>query len=450
VRDSSSTDIREFIDLNPFSRYQALVIGLCVVAVVVEGFDVQAMGYVAPVVSRELHIARAALGPVLSSSLLGMMFGALALGPLGDRVGRKPIIVVSVLLVALGSSLTAAADSVRALIAFRLLTGFGLGGSLPNLIALNSEYTPKRLRATAIVIAGSGFSIGATLGGFASAGLLGRYGWRSIFVLGGVLPGVVAIVLIALLPESIRFLVMKAGQAERVARILSKIAPRATISPATMFFAEKGTARGFTVRQLFANGRARLTVALWAMFFLNLLDLYFLNNWLPTVIHDAGIALEKAIIITALFQAGGTVGALWLGWRIDRALSYRILAWAYVAASACVFLIGAAGTSVVLLACSVFASGVCVVGGQTGANALAAECYPTALRSTGVGWSLGIGRIGSIIGPLMGGALLPAQGGAMRAFTVAAALILIAGIAAFLASGAHVEASKSVAAGADS
>ena len=446
MRDSPSLDLRQFLDGHAFSRYQALVIGLCVLVVLVEGFDAQAMGYVAPAVSRQLHIARAALGPVLSSGLLGMMLGALALGPIGDRIGRRPIILLSLSLVALGSLLTATADSVRALLAFRLLTGVGLGGSLPSLIALNSEYTPRRLRATAIVIAGCGFSIGASLGGFVSAGLLGRFGWRSIFVTGGVLPFLVAVFLIAWLPESIRFLAMKGGKGERLARILSKISPGAGISTLRSFSTGEQPAAGF-LGQLFTGGRTRLTLALWAMFFLNLLDVYFLNSWLPTVMHDAGIALERAIVITALFQAGGTLGALSLGRLIDRALSYRVLAWAYVAAGLCVFLIGAAGTSAALLAGSVFASGFCVVGGQIGANALAAESYPTTLRATGVGWALGIGRIGSVLGPLMGGALLSSAGTPSRAFAWAAALIVIAGIAGFIAAGANSETRKEVAAG---
>jgi AAHS family 4-hydroxybenzoate transporter-like MFS transporter len=437
---ASNLNVGDFIDEQPFGRYQALVIGLCVLVVIVEGFDAQAMGYVAPVVSKQLHIARAALGPVLSSGLIGMMIGALTLGPLGDRIGRKPVILSSVLLVGIGSLLTATADSVGLLLTFRLLTGVGLGGSLPNLIALNSEYTPRRLRATAIVIAGCGFSMGATFGGFASAGLLARFGWRSVFVFGGILPCIVAGLIFARMPESIRFLLMRGSERDRVARTLSRIAPGVPFGFGTLMSVEQPEAA--SISQLFTAGRAKLTIALWVMFFMNLLDVYFLNNWLPTVMPDAGIALQNAILITSMFQAGGTAGALMLGWLIDRALSYRVLAWAFLAAGVCVLLIGSAGASTLLLACTVFAAGFCIVGGQIGSNALAADSYPTALRSTGVGWTLGVGRLGSIIGPLAGGALLSAQGGVPRIFMFAAGPIVIASLAAFVAANSHVSEKK--------
>lgn len=445
MREACALDVRQFIDEQPFSGYQVLIVSLSVAAVLVEGYDAQAMGYVAPEVARQLHITRAALGPVLSSGLVGMMFGALVLGPLGDRIGRRPVIILSVLLTGLAALLTATAQSVQSLLVFRVITGLGLGGSLPNLVALNSEYAPQKFRATSIVLAGCGFSIGATLGGFASAGLIARFGWRAVFLVGGISPCVMAVLLFALLPESIRFLVNKGGQEHTVARILSRIA---SVPVATQTRFSVGVLRRprFAVRELFTGGRTKLTLALWVMFFMNLLDVYFLNNWLPTVMHDTGIRLETAILVTSLFQGGGTLGALALGRLIDQTLSYRLLAWAYLAAGLFVFLIGVAGVSVVLLACSVFAAGFCVVGAQISALALAAESYPTSIRSTGVGWALGIGRIGSISGPLLGGLLLPVGGGASHVVSAAAVPILIAAAGAFLAANAQVSVQETKAA----
>ena len=218
-----------------------------------------------------------------------------------------------------------------------------------------------------------------------------------------------------------------------MAQYLSRIAPDIAASPEMSFVVEEHQSAAFVVKQLFTAGRAKLTLLLWIMFFMCLLDLYFLNNWLPTVMHDAGIAVEKAIIITTLFQIGGTAGALTLGRLIDRHSSFRVLAWTYLAAGASVFLIGAAGASIALLVCTVSAAGFCVIGGQNGANALAAEFYPTAIRSTGVGWAFGIGRIGSIIGPVLGGALLSLTSETRRVFWAAAVPVLIATIAAFVA-----------------
>jgi AAHS family 4-hydroxybenzoate transporter-like MFS transporter len=330
-----------------------------------------------------------------------MMIGALVLGPLADRIGRKPVLVSSTLVFGVGSLLTATAALPSSLILFRLLTGFGLGGAMPNTIALTSEQTPKRFRATAITTMFCGFSIGAATGGFVAASLITRFGWQSVFVVGGIAPCAIALMSMAVLPESRYFLV-------------EKPIPGAPV-----------------VSQLFAAGRARVTLLIWVMFFMNLLNLYFLNAWLPTVIHDAGIQVQTAIIITSLFQLGGTAGALILGRLIDRYLSFQILAWTYLAAAVSILLIGEAGTSIVMLIATVSAAGFCVIGGQNSVNALTSEFYPTAIRSTGVGWAFGIGRIGSIVGPLLGGVLLSFGGATSRVFWAAAVPALIATLAAF-------------------
>jgi AAHS family 4-hydroxybenzoate transporter-like MFS transporter len=426
-------DVDRFIDQQPFSRYQALIIALCGAALLTDGFDAQAIGFVAPALVQRLHIARTALGPVFSSGLLGIMIGALIFGPLADRVGRKPVLVFSALMFGVCSLLTATAGSLQTLLIFRLVTGLGLGGAMPNAVALTSEYMPKRLRATAVMILFFGFSMGAAVGGFVAAGMIERFGWQSVFLVGGALPCVIAVLLLALLPESIRFLVLKGGQEDRVARYLSKIAPDAPAPRGTTFAMEEQRSEGFLVKQLFTDGRTRMTLLLWVIYFMSLLDLYFLNAWLPTVMHDAGIALERAILVTSLFQVGGAVGSVTLGRLIDRIGSYRVLAWTYLAAGASIFFIGAAGASIVLLVCTISAAGFCVIGGQCGSNALAAESYPTPIRSTGVGWCFGIGRIGSIVGPALGGVLLASQGETRRVFWAAAVPVLIAGIAGFFA-----------------
>jgi len=426
-------EVHQFIDQLPLSRYQLLIAILCALVLFMDGFDAQAMGFVAPALVEHLHIARASLGPVFSSGLVGIMIGALVFGPLADRFGRKPVLVFCTVLFGACSLLTATAASLPSLLVYRLITGFGLGGAMPNAVALTSEFMPKRLRATAVTLMFVGFSIGAAVGGFVAAALISRFGWQSVFVTGGVVPCVIAVLLIALLPESIRFLLMKGGENERIAQSLARIASGISVDLAQPLYIEERPTQEFVVKQLFTAGRAPMTLLVWVIFFMSLLDLYFLNAWLPTVIHDAGIVIEKAIILTALFQVGGAFGSLIMGRLLDRFLSFRVLACAYLSAGVFVFFIGAAGKSVTLLALTILAAGCGVIGGQSSANALTAEFYPTPMRSTGVGWALGIGRIGSIIGPLLGGVLLSFEHQTRRVFWAAAIPVLIASVAGFLA-----------------
>jgi AAHS family 4-hydroxybenzoate transporter-like MFS transporter len=385
-------EVGRFIDEQPFSRFQLLTAAMCSVLVFTDGFDTQAMGFVAPA-----------------------------------------IIVISVFLFGILSLLTATATTAGEILVYRLLTGLGLGGAMPNAIALTGEYTPKRFRATGIMTMFVGFTLGGAAGGFVAAGLISRFGWQSVFLVGGVFPCVAAVIAMAFLPESIRFLVLKGGREDRVARYLSRIAPRADISPAMKFEVAEERPTGFVVKQLFTDGRAGVTLLLWVMFFMNLLDLYFLIGWLPTVMSDAGVALQTAILIASLFQLGGVTGNLVLGRVIDRTMSFRVLGVLYLSSAFCVFFIGGAGGSIPLLIVSVFATGLTVLGGQSSSNALTSTYYPTAIRSTGLGWALGMGRVGSIVGPMLGGLLLTIASETRRVFWAAAIPPLIATAAAFLA-----------------
>jgi MFS transporter, AAHS family, 4-hydroxybenzoate transporter len=434
MKQAAVLDVREFIDEQPFSRYQFLVAALCAMVVFIDGFDAQVMGPVGPSLTAQLHIARAAFGSVVSSGTLGMMVGALIFGPLADRFGRKPVLVACALTFGAGSLLTSTATSLTQLMGFRIFTGFGMGGAMPNAIALTSEYMPKRSRNAAVMVMFCGFSFGSAFAGWTVAALIRTYGWQSIFLVGGSIPIIVAVLLIALLPESIRFLVIKGGQKRRIVKYLERIGPVALLPDEVTASADEHSGSGFSVGQLFAEGRAGVTLLLWTMFFMNLLNLWFLNNWLPTIMNDAGIKVETASLITSLFQIGGLVGALALAGALGRRISFGILAVTYLAAAIFIFLIGNAGASIPLLVMTVFASGIGVIGGQTVSNALTADFYPTAIRSTGIGWALGIGRVGSILGPILGGFLLSYGGSARRVFWAAAAPALIATFAAAVVS----------------
>jgi AAHS family 4-hydroxybenzoate transporter-like MFS transporter len=433
LRPAAALDIRRFIDEQPLGRYHFLIAGLCAAVVAIDGFDAQVMGFVAPALSAELHIARVALGAVISSGTFGMMLGALAFGPLADRIGRKPVLVACALTFGVGSLLTATATSVAGLTAFRVFTGFGLGGAMPNAIALTSEYMPERHRTSLVMTMFSGFSFGSACAGWVAAAVIEQFGWQAVFVVGGSIPILLSIVLVRVLPESLRFLVLKGGRRNRISEYLFRLAG-APVHHEVIAGEADPRPSSFSVRELFTDGRAHTTLLLWIMFFMNLLNLWFLNNWLPLILNDAGIRIAAASLITSLFQIGGLIGSLLLAASWRGRLSFGLLASVYLAAAVFILLIGQARGSIPLLVAAVFASGMTVIGGQTASNALTADVYPTPIRSTGVGWALGIGRVGSILGPILGGVLLSYGGGARRAFWAAAVPAVIATCAALIVS----------------
>ena len=426
---ATALDIRQFIDERPVGRYQVLVAAMCAVIVFVDGFDAQAMGYVAPALSAALDIPRGVLGSVISSGLVGMMVGALASGPAADRVGRKPVLVASALIFGVGSLITSTAQSVEALMAFRVLTGLGLGGAMPNAIALTSEYMPRGRRATAVATMMCGFSLGAAVGGFVTAAIIPRFGWQSVFVVGGVVPILIAAAAVVVLPDSIRFLIVRGRDEARARRYLTRIAPGVALPRELSPGGDEHHSGTLVVKQLFTDGRAIPTVLIWVVYFMNLLNLYFLNSWLPTIISDAGIPVSTAIRLTSLFQVGGIGGALVLGRVLDRRFSFLVLTACYGWAALCVLLIGQAGASIPLLALTITCAGLGIIGGQNASHALSSEFYPTRMRATGVGWALGIGRIGSIVGPILGGQLLALGTGTRQVFWAAAVPAIIASIA---------------------
>lgn len=378
---------------------------LCALAVALDGFNTQAIGYVAPAIARDWHLGREALSPVFASGLIGLMIGALTFGPVADRFGRKRIIIACTAFFGALSLASAFAHSLNELIALRFIGGLGLGGVMPNAIALTSEFSPHRSRGTMVMVMFCGFPIGATIGGFAAASIIPVYRWQAVFILGGLLPIVLVPVLVRLLPESIRHLVIHGNKAAEVSALLARVNPTLTFGSETQFIVREERAPGLAVGHLFRHGRALATILLWIVFFASLLDLFLLANWLPTVFHDAGISLSLSVIATALFQGGGVAGTLALGRVVDRFGVYRVLTAIYFLGGIFVALLGHLQAIGAIMACT-FGAGIGIIGGQTGANVVAALIYPTYIRSTGVGWALGIGRIGSIVGPVIGGIML--------------------------------------------
>jgi AAHS family 4-hydroxybenzoate transporter-like MFS transporter len=427
----ATVNVPDLIDEQKVGSFQIRILVLCALAALLDGFAAQMIGYLAPSIAREMHLGPKALTPIFAWGLAGLMLGALTFGPAADRFGRKPVIVACTLFYGLITLATAKADSGAALAVFRFLAGMGFGGVMPNAIAMTAEYSPHRCRGTMVTIMFCGFPVGASIAGFATVPILNAFSWRGVFLLAGAMPLVLAPVLAVLLPESIRHLVIHGAEDSRVRRLLARISPQLVFEPGTKFVVCEERAAGVPVFHLFRQGRALATVLLWIGFFMSLIDIYFLASWLPTVFHNAGITLSLAVIATAIFQGGGVVASLALGFFVDRFGAFRSLTFTFFLGAVCVALLGYSHAIAAILVCTFFA-GCGIIGGQTGANALAASFYPTYIRSTGVGWALGIGRVGSIVGPILGGAMLSMHLPLTTIFLVGAVPAFVGGSAIFL------------------
>lgn len=424
-----SLDVQEFIDAHPLSGVQRRLIAFCFLVVALDGFDVAIVGHIAPALRAEWSLGIAALGPLFAAGLFGLMVGALIVGPLADRYGRRTMLVASVACFGAASLVSALATDIVTLNWLRFLTGLGLGGAMPTAITLTAEFCPTRRRSSLVTIMFCGFTLGSALGGLVAAQVVTNYGWRPLLVAGGVAPLVLAPILWWAMPESVRYLVRRGKDASRAAATLRQIAPAINVDD--LVFTDSSPRSNSPVMSLFARGLRSGTLLLWLTFFMSLLVVYLLSNWMPTLIQRSGLSLRGASLITAAFQLGGTVGAIAIGWLMDRFNPHHVLAVAYVAAAMFVILMGLAVATPSLMVFAVFGAGFCVSGSQIGANALAAEFYPTAFRTTGVSWALGIGRSGSIVGSLVGGVMLTQGWGLGTVYSLVAIPVSVAAVAIF-------------------
>lgn len=403
-------NVRELLDSRGVSGYQRAVIALCFLIVLMDGFDVVIMGFVGPALKEAWRWTNDDLAPVLSAALVGLTLGALAAGPLGDRFGRRKVLCTCVMMFGLFTLLVATATDIWHFIVYRFIAGFAMGGVMPMAATMATEYSPVSRRSFLVTVVFAGFTVGAAGGGFLAAWMVPRFGWESVFVLGGVAPIALSVVMGFFMPESLAFLVHKGGNQARIRRIVERCAPGVS-DPDTVFVVPVPARVESTESpiSIVLNRHYRMgSILLWSGYFLHLFLVYLLGSWMPTIIRESGMSLQQSAIISAMFQLGGPLGSVTLGWLMDRQEPHRVLSLAYIAGAVALVALSNVGGHYALMCIAAFLIGAGFNGGGTGMNALSSNFFPLPARATGNSWMHGIGRIGAIISAFAGAWMLNA------------------------------------------
>jgi AAHS family 4-hydroxybenzoate transporter-like MFS transporter len=426
---NNTVDVDELIDDSPIATLQILVLLLGTMVIFVDGFNIQVIGYIAPQLAKAWHIPNELLGPIFSSGLFGVFGGYLFLAPISGHVGHRLMIIACTAILGILTLLTTLVHDAYVLMALRFITGLSLGATNPSAVSIIADFCPSRRRSTFVVTGICGVSLGSMAAGLSAAMLMGAYGWEVVLIIGGALPLVLAAILTVALPDSLEYLVKKkGGSAPETLALARRIAPNRTLIAGTKFsFTQKASG---AVTQIFVEERLFGTLAIWICFTANLLVFYFVQSWLTTLIIAAGHTQQVAVSATTVLAAGGVLSIFAVGPLMDKYQPFKVIGLFFVGGGACVALLGSlltASAPIVLVAS--FLAGFTVLGVQKGMNAVAVYFYPTPLRSTGLGWGLGVGRLGAVAGPLVAGILM--QGGqASATLFYFAAIPMLAGATA--------------------
>ncbi len=401
----TSVDLPALINRHRISGSQLLIIGLCSLVALLDGLDTQSIGVAAPAIAKLFGLEKPQLGPIFSAGLIGAAIGALIFGPLADQFGRKRFLVLATLIFGIFTVLTAYCPNFKTMLACRFATGLGLGGALPCFVAIASEFAPVRNRAAVVTLTWAAFPLGGMLGGFLNATLIEQYGWQAIFYIGGIAPLIVALLIAGLLPNSLRQEYGTAAGQRRIAILVERMFGQ-PVSPGTTFYSSEPAPSGQPVRQLFADGRAIGTLVLWVPFFMAFGCLTVVVLWTPTLLTTYGIAPAATAKVVACNGLGAAIGMAVAGTLMQKFGVIRTLVPSFVLGALVTIALGQEAHSVPLAALFTGLVGLFVGLGAAGAVALAALVYPDALRSTGTGWAMGVGRIGQAVAPLIAGAML--------------------------------------------
>lgn len=391
----------------PMSGAQIIAVSICLVINFLDGFDVLAIAFAAPEIARDWSVSPKNLGIIFSAGLAGMVFGALFLSPFADRIGRRPLVLICLCIISAGMLVSAITTSVPQLLAARVLTGLGVGGMLASLTTMVAEYSSDHRRQLAISVLQSGYPLGAIIAGIASAYLLQRLGWRSVFVTGGLLSLLMLPVAAKWLPESIHFLATRRppGALPRINEILERMGHRPLDALPDR---EDSLPQSSSVREIFSPALLGTTVAIWLAYVALLSAFYFVNNWTPKILIDAGLSTEAGISGGVLISVGGVIGGLVLGGLSSRFSVNRIGAFYMLMAIVTMATFGVLDFELSTMLPVAFLIGLFLAGAIICLYTILPDLYPANIRNTGVGWALGIGRFGAVIGPYIAGVLISA------------------------------------------
>ena len=430
VSRSVPMDLDELIDGQKVQASVIIFLGLAILSVVADGFNIAVMGVVAPELTRDWHISPHALLPLQLAGVAGLLIGAPSLGGLGDRIGRKRVIASALLAFGALSLVSMAARNPSQLVLLRFLTGIGLGGLIPNVIALTAEVAPRRLRGMFIIIVNFGVPAGFALPGLVSASLVPVYGWPVLFLVGGLLSLGIGLAASLLLPESIRYLLHRGDRAAEVTRLVRRLRPDVAIDTHTQFaMAVHGAGHRGSPRRLFSGGLGVITPLLWIVLAANQFTNFFMVSWLPLLLRSIGAGTQRIGLTTTMYSIGGLVGGLALVFIIDQLGVLPIVA-LFAIGVPVVAVIGLPHLSAIAIAAVIAFAGFCVTGNNFGINAVLGTLYPTPIRSMATGWGQALGRVGALLAQVAGGTLLSRHVPFGEVFIAPAASLLIAAIAA--------------------
>lgn len=427
----TSHDVDALVAGQRFGRFNARLMLWSFLALVTDGYEITVLPFAAPYLAQQWHLSGTTIGQLISIGLVGMLAGAALFGYLGDRFGRRAAIIVPVVCYGVGALAIAFCTGPEPVYLLRFLTGLGIGGVLPNIVTLNLEASPPRLAARVATLVGIGVTLGSLLPGLAAATLVPAHGWRILFAIGGVIALAAAVALVFALPESLKLMVARGKSGPRAVALARAMRPDLAIADDVRFTHQAPHGGRVPLGRLFRGGLAPLTLLIWLAFAMGLLANYALTSWMPMLFARAGTSPAQAAAISSMFQLGGVAGTVAMSLFVGR-FGFVAVAAAAVLACPAIALLGLPGLDAGALAALVAVAGFCVLGIQAANNAVAGLVYPTAVRSAGLGLALGVGRIGSLAGPLVGGMLLDLDWPPARLFLICAAPMAALAAAALL------------------